>query len=174
LLTLKELTMMKRTYFSAIALTAALAGGQVLAAETSTSLTRDQVKAELAEAVRTGNILANDPSSSGKKLNEINPSSYPAQTAYQGKTRAQVNAELTEAVRTGNILASDLSGSGKMLNQINPSRYPAQPAYQGKTRTQVKAELAEAVRTGNIVANDPSGSGKRLNEINPARYNHTS
>lgn len=114
---------MKRTYFSAIALTAALAGGQVLAAETSTSLTRDQVKAELAEAVRTGNILASDLSGSGKMLNEINPSSYPAQPAYQGKTRTQVKAELAEAVRTGNIVANDPSGSGKRLNEINPARY---------------------------------------------------
>ena len=113
--------MMKRSYFSAIALTAALAGGQVLAAETSTGLTRDQVKAELAEAVRTGNMVGNDES--GKMLNEIYPSRYPAQPAYQGKTRAQVKAELAEAVGTGNILANDPSGSGKMLNEINPGFY---------------------------------------------------
>jgi hypothetical protein len=37
--------------------------------------TREQVKAELAEAQRTGDIIADGES--GKKLNELYPSRYP-------------------------------------------------------------------------------------------------
>lgn len=75
-LTLKEIIMIKRTYFTAIALAlaATLAGGQAFAADTSIGKTRDQVKAELAEAVRTGNIVGNDES--GRMLNEVNPGQY--------------------------------------------------------------------------------------------------
>ena len=163
-LTLKEINMMKRTYFTAIALAATLAGGQAFAADTSTGKTRAQVKAELVEAVRTGNIRAQDES--GRMLNEVNPSQYPAQAVTQGKTRAQVVAELAEAVRTGNIVGNDKTG--RMLNEINPSLYPAQPETQGNTRAEVRAELAEAIRTGNIRGNDESG--RMLNEINPGLY----
>ena len=111
--------MMKRTYFTAIALAATLAGGQALAADTSTGKTRAQVKAELVEAVRTGNIRANDES--GLMRNEVNPSFYPAQSETQGNTRAEVKAELAEAIRTGNIRAND--ESGLMRNEVNPSFY---------------------------------------------------
>ncbi len=107
-------------------------------------LTRAAVKAELAEAIRTGNVLANNES--GLKLNELYPSNYPANTEQTGKTRAQVQAELAEAVRTGNVLANN--ESGLLLNQIQPSNYPAQPTQMGKTRAQVVAETAEASRLG--------------------------
>jgi hypothetical protein len=82
--------------------------------------TREQVKAELAEAIRTGNILANDES--GRKLNEVFPSRYEVQQATGTKTREQVKAELAEALRTGEILAS--GDSGKKLNELFPSSYP--------------------------------------------------
>jgi predicted RNase H-like HicB family nuclease len=167
-LTLKEITMIKRTYFTAIALAATLAGGQAFAADTSTGKTRDQVKAELVEAVRTGNIRAQDES--GRMRNEVNPSQYPAQPMTQGNTRAEVIAELKEAVRTGNMPAND--ESGRMRNEVNPSQYPAQPMTQGNTRTEVIAELKEAVRTGNMPANDESG--RMLNEVNPSQYDHIS
>ena len=62
---------------------------------------------------------ANDES--GRMLNEINPSQYPAQAVTQGNTRAEVLAELAEAVRTGNMPAND--ESGRMLNEVNPSLY---------------------------------------------------
>jgi hypothetical protein len=116
---LKEITMIKRTYLTAIALAATLAGGQAFAADTSTGKTRDQVRAELKEAVRTGNIMGN--SESGRMRNEINPSQYPAQPMTQGNTRAEVVAELKEAVRTGNMLAND--ETGRMRNEVNPSQY---------------------------------------------------
>ena len=111
--------MMKRSYFTAIALAATLAGGQALAADTSTGKTRDQVNVELVEAVRTGNIRANDES--GLMRNEVNPSFYPAQAETQGNTRAEVRAELKKAIRTGNMPAND--ETGRMLNEVSPGFY---------------------------------------------------
>ena len=73
---------MKRSYLSAIAIAfAALSAGQAMAADASTPITRDQVKAELAEAVRTGDILA--AGDTGLKMNELFPGSYPAKSAVQ-------------------------------------------------------------------------------------------
>jgi hypothetical protein len=163
----KRIFIMNRSYFSAIALAVAtLSTGQAFAADVSTSKTREQVKAELAEAVRTGDIYATGES--GLKLNQINPGLYPAKPVVQGKTREQVEAELVEAIRTGDIRANNESGLN--LNQINLGLYPVKSTFQGKTREQVKAELVEAVHTGDVVASDESG--KKLNELNPSFYNY--
>lgn len=123
---------------------AALAAGNALAADAAAPKTRDQVRAELIEAQRTGDIFAHGES--GKKLNELYPSRYPAPAVVQGKTRAQVLAELAEAQRTGDIIAN--GESGKKLNELYPSRYPAKASAQANTRAQVLAELAEAKRSG--------------------------
>ena len=110
---------MNRTYASIIALSlAAFGAGHALAADASAPKTREQVKAELAEAVRTGNIVGNEQ---GQKLNEIYPSRYPAQTSVAGKTREQVKAELAEAIRTGDIVAS--GDRGQKLNELFPNQY---------------------------------------------------
>lgn len=113
-------------------------------------LTRAEVKAQLAEAVRTGDLIADGQT--GLKLNEINPTNYPAKADQLGKTRAQVKAELVEALRTGDLVAN--SETGLKLNQINPSNYPAQPSQMGKTRAQVVAETAEANRLGLLVVSE--------------------
>ncbi len=111
---------MNRSYFSAITLAvAALAAGQAIAADAHTPKTREQVKAELAEAIRTGDIVVN--SETGQKANEANPGLYPAKPVVQGYTRAQVKAELAEAIRTGDIMAD--GETGKKLNEIYPQRY---------------------------------------------------
>ena len=111
---------MNRTYFSAIALAAAaFTSGHALAADASAPKTREQVKAELAEAIRTGDIVVNGET--GQKANEVFPGLYPAKAAVQGKTREQVKAELAEAIRTGNIVADN--ESGLKLNQLYPQRY---------------------------------------------------
>ena len=62
--------------------------------------TRAQVKAELAEATRTGDIASG---LAGLKLNELYPSRYPAKPAAPGKTRDEVRAELADAIRAGDI-----------------------------------------------------------------------
>ncbi len=113
---------MTRTHASLIALTlAAFTAGHALAADdAAVGKTREQVKAELAEAIRTGDIVANGDS--GKKLNELFPSRYEAQRATGAKTREQVKAELNDAIRTGDLVAG--GDSGKKLNELFPHSYP--------------------------------------------------
>jgi hypothetical protein len=103
------------------AATALILATSLMASSSFADVTRAQVKAELAEAVRTGNILASDDS--GRMLNEVRPDLYPAQTANSTLTRAQVKAELATAIRTGNMPAND--DSGLNLNQVHPHFYPA-------------------------------------------------
>jgi hypothetical protein len=70
----------------------------------TSSKTREEVLAELAEAQRTGDIvIGNGHEDSGKKLNELYPERYPAKAAITGKTRQQVLDELTEAQRKGDF-----------------------------------------------------------------------
>ena len=139
----------------------ALLGAQLHA---QSEKTREQVRNELAEAIRNGDVLA--PGESGLTLRELHPERFPAAPATVGKTRDQVRNELAEAMRTGDILAN--GDSGLTLREQNPQRYPAQVQVAGKTREHVKAELAEAIRTGDILAN--GDSGLRLNEVNPQLY----
>jgi predicted RNase H-like HicB family nuclease len=141
----------------------ALAGLVGAAAHAQPALTRDQVKAELAEAVRTGNILANGES--GLTLRELYPQRYPA-VPTAGATRAQVIAELKDAQRTGDIIAP--GESGLRLNQLHPEAYPPQAVAAGKTRAEVQAELREALRTGNILAG--GDSGQLVKDLYPQRY----
>ena len=115
---------------------AALVTGHAQAADVGK--TREQVRAELAEAQRTGDIAASKDmgtdeysSGAGRKLNELNPAAYPAKPVVAGKTRAQVRAELAEAQRTGDIVASKdfgtdeyTSGAGRKLNELFPNLYP--------------------------------------------------
>jgi hypothetical protein len=136
---------MNRKTLSALSLSlAALVAGNAFAADASAPKTREQVRAELLEAQRTGDILAQG--NSGKLLNELYPNQYPAKAVVQGKTRDQVLAELVEAQRTGNILAQ--GDSGKLLNELYPNQYPAKAVTQGLTRAQVVAELEQAQRSG--------------------------
>lgn len=127
-------------------------------------LTREQVKAELAEAIRSGDMPAGGESD--LKLNQLSPARYPAKPSVAGKTREQVRAELAEALRAGDMVAG--GESGLKLNELNPARYPAKTRYAGKTREQVKAELAEAIRTGDMPAGGESGL--MLYEMYPQRY----
>jgi hypothetical protein len=133
-------------------------------AQAQSEKTREQVKAEWADAIRTGDVLASGES--GLKLNELYPRRYPRAPAAIGATRAQVKAELAEAIRTGDIIAS--GESGLRLNEEFPHLYPAVAALAGKTRAQIKAETEEAIRTGDMVA---AGEGElKLNQLYPQRY----
>jgi hypothetical protein len=102
------------------AATALIFATSLMASTSFAEVTRAQVKAELVEAIRTGNMLANDDS--GRTLKQVRPDLYPAQ-APSSLTREQVKAELAEAIRTGNMPAND--DSGLMLNQVHPHFYPA-------------------------------------------------
>lgn len=120
---------MNRNFLSAIALTLATLGtGAAFAADEGGPLTREQVRAELAEAIRTGDVIGNGLT--GQKLNEIYPGRYPKQAIPPSKTREQVRAELTEAVRTGDIVANGVTG--QQLKELTPARYPLAATEQAK------------------------------------------
>jgi ribosomal protein L30E len=124
-------------------------------------ITREQVKAELREAIRTGDI---GDGYEGLTRYERNPSAYPARPVVVGKSRDQVKAELREAIRTGDII----DGYESLTRyERNPGAYPAHTVVAGKTRDEVKAELTEAIRTGDIVVGE---SSLKLNELRPGRY----
>ena len=123
--------------------------------------TREQVRNELAEAIRSGDIATGE---SSRSLRELYPQRYPAVIAV-GKTRAQVMAELVEAIRNGDVASGE---SSLTQRELYPQRYPTVPQVMGKTREQVRAELAEAIRTGDVIAN--GDSGLKLNELYPSRY----
>ena len=134
------------------------------ASDQGVSKTREQVRAELAQAMRSGDMLASGES--GLTLKQINPGAYPVDASAQvTKTREQVRTELEQAIRTGDILAGGESSA--KLNELTPGRYPAVATAPSKTRGQVKSELARAIREGEIVAGE---DGRKLNEIYPDRY----
>lgn len=78
--------------------------GAITAEHAQSGVTREQVKAELAQAVRTGDII--DVRVGGEilvKRNELYPNRYPTKEVQSSVTREQVKAELGEAVRNGEI-----------------------------------------------------------------------
>jgi len=127
--------------------------------------TREEVRAELLEAQRTGNVLANGES--GLTLRELYPQRYGVAPA-SGLTRAQVREQLREAQRTGDVLAG--GEFGVKLNELNPQAYPPRELVAGKTRAEVQAELREAIRTGDMLAD--GDSGQLLKDLYPQRYAH--
>ncbi|WP_168708520.1 DUF4148 domain-containing protein [Hydrogenophaga sp. PAMC20947] len=152
---------MNSAKFSAIVLAvAAVASGSAFAADSG--LTRAQVKAELAAAQRTGNVIAN--SESGALAKDVSPNLYPAAYTTEGLSRAQVKAELAAAQEAGNVIAN--GESGQTVAELNPAKFPA--TLSTKTRAEVKAELALAQRTGDIVINGETG--KTLAQAYPARF----
>jgi ribosomal protein L30E len=133
---------MTRTQVSAIAFAfSTLFVGQAMAADHG-SVTRDQVKTELAEAVRAGNMIVGE---SGERLNEVFPHNYPIQTS-SSVSRAQVQAELAEAIRNGNVV---LGESSAPLSLVLPQRYDQQNVAS-KSREQVRGELADAAASGQL------------------------
>ncbi len=146
-----------KTKFAATALF--IASAMLVGSPAFAQLTREQVKAEFAEAVRTGDILSNR---GGQKLNERFPDRYPEKQAQSTLTREQVKAELAEAQRTGDMVVGQ---SGRKLNEIAPHRYPVKQAQTTLTRERVNAELVEAQRTGHyVMAGEESGL---CNEVHP-------
>ena len=110
--------------------------GRYAAVAPVSTKTRADVIAEMAEAKRTGNVMASSQvaidfgSTTAAKLNEIFPSRYPAVASAPAKTRAEVRTELAEAQRTGDIVASQdlgdafVAGNGRKLNELFPNSYP--------------------------------------------------
>ena len=61
------------------------------------SLTRAQVRAELAEAIASGNVIVSE---SGQRANEVFSANY-SQDSVAGKSRDEVRQELAEAIENG-------------------------------------------------------------------------
>ena len=142
-----------------------LIAAPAFASDQAASKTREQVQAELVQAVRSGDMLASGES--GLTLKQLNPHAYPVTgSALGAKTREQVQAELVHAIRIGDIMAGGESGA--KLNELEPGRYPAVASAPSLTRDQVKNELARAISEGELVA--VGEDGRKLNEIYPDRY----
>jgi hypothetical protein len=132
-------------------------------AQTAGPRTRDEVRQELAEALRNGTIPHGE---SGLPLRELFPNSYPKAPVAVTRTRAEVLAELEAARLSGDLIAD--GESALKLKELYPSRYPQPVAVAGKTRAEVKAQLAEALRTGDVLA--AGESGLTLKEMHPGLY----
>jgi hypothetical protein len=112
---------MKRSSSSLLALALALSAGSAMAAgqglvnnETGhgvvaepivvVSKSRAQVRAELADAARHGEVIVNN--ATGETLRSADPRRF-AGRAEPGLTRAEVRAELIEAIRNGRAIANN-------------------------------------------------------------------
>ena len=101
--------------------TIALVLASALIASTSfAGVTREQVRAELAAAVRSGDIMAGGDS--GLKLNELYPSDYPAKQVQASVTRQQVQAELATALRSGDYMVGGQIDD--KCNELHPNMHP--------------------------------------------------
>ena len=63
--------------------------------------TRAQVQAELAEAIRTGEMIGNGQT--GQTAYQLNPSAFPERPMATGKTRADVLSEMEKARMDGSL-----------------------------------------------------------------------
>lgn len=155
--------MKSRLSVVALALSTLIAG-HALAADAATPKTRAEVRAELSEAIRSGNMMANGQT--GATFKDLYPSRY-AQPVASGKTREEVKAELADAIRNGDMVADGQSGI--TFKAFAPSRYAAATSMTvGNTRAEVKAELTEAIRNGDMVANGETGT--TFSQLNPGFY----
>jgi hypothetical protein len=91
----------------ALALTA-IAAGSVFAAD-MTPKTRDQVRAELAQAQRDGSLIADGQT--GATFRDLFPGQYMQPAASFTTSRDQVRAELLKAQRDGSLVADGQTGA---------------------------------------------------------------
>jgi lambda repressor-like predicted transcriptional regulator len=89
------------------------------AAKTTSQLSRAAVQADLREARRSGEVVANGEA--GIPQNEMFPGQYPTQVAERSMSREEVRADLREAMRTGEVVAN--GETGMKLNEVFPGRY---------------------------------------------------
>ncbi|WP_051378660.1 DUF4148 domain-containing protein [Derxia gummosa] len=82
------------------------------------ALTREQVRAELAEALRLGDAPVGED---GLTPRERNPAAFPAR-AVVARSRAEVKAELAEALRLG---LAPIGEDGLAPRDRAPAMYPA-------------------------------------------------
>lgn len=132
-------------------------------AESMGPKTRDDVRRELAEAVRDGSLASGE---AGLSPREQYPGRYPQPAMAPGRSRADVQAELEAARRSGDVVAA--GETGLKANELFPSRYPDRPTAMGRTREQVRAERMEARRSGELLA--PGEATLTLRELHPGQF----
>lgn len=96
-------------------------GAYPVATSTQVGKSREQVRDELEQAIRTGDIMV--AGEFGVKRNELMSGRYPIVTGKSLKTRDQVKSELARAIREGEVVA--VGEDGRKLNEIYPDRYHA-------------------------------------------------
>ncbi|MGE0349069.1 DUF4148 domain-containing protein [Hydrogenophaga sp.] len=126
---------MKTARLSLIVLALSAASfGTAFAADASTPKTRDQVRAELAEAQRNGTLIADGQT--GQTQRALNPQRFGAMPmAAMGKTRAEVVAELRDAWARGELVADGQTGA--TFRDLNPGQYPMHMAADTPSAVQV-------------------------------------
>ena len=111
---------MKFARLSLIALALSTASaGMALAADAASPKTRDQVRAELAEAQRNGTLIADGQT--GATYRDLNPGRYTTMPMMSMKTRADVQAELRTAWARGELVAD--GQTGLTYREQAPHRY---------------------------------------------------
>ena len=115
--------MKSRLALSALTISVTLVGsGAALGQEYKT---REQVRAELAQANRDGSILSGD----GTLWRDLGAPRRSADTTSTGQTREQVKAELAEANRDGTIL----SGDGTLWRDLGSLQHLAVPSFVARS-----------------------------------------
>ena len=76
--------------------------GQFPADNFKSTKTRVQVQAELAEAMRVGDLIVDGQT--GLTAYQLNPSAFPERSMATGKTRAEVLSELEKARMDGSLV----------------------------------------------------------------------
>jgi len=132
----------------------ALCVGVFCAGAHAQAKSRDEVRQELAQAVRDGTLMHG----------EAGPRD--AQPMTQPRTRADVRAEFDAARRDGELLAAGEAGP---TPQAHDATRAPQATLAGKTRAQVRAELAEAQRNGELLAAGEAAFTPRAPSAAPAR-----
>jgi len=140
--------MKTKLVWSALSVAAATLIGPGAALAQQCSNTQAQVKAELAEALRSGTIVSGD----GTMWRDLGAPRQPADLVAEARTRERVKSELAEALDAGTIV----SGDGTLWTDVGAPRQPVDAVAEARTRERVKIELAEALRNGTILSGDGS------------------
>lgn len=117
-------------------------------AMTSAEVSREQVRDELEQARRNGELHADYTME--RRWRDVNPYHYgrDASDPPGAKSREQVRQELADAQRRGEFPYD--ASLERAANEMNPYHYQSAAERADSTRDRVRQELADARRTGEI------------------------
>jgi hypothetical protein len=131
-------------------------------AHSLTPRTREDVKAELAQATRSGDIAA--PGDTGLTLRELHPRRYGARPV-SARPRAEVVSEVQQARRDGALVPA---GEGTVPQSLHAAANLQDATASATTRAEVRAQFRAARRDGDLVAIGETGLTER--ELHPRRH----